>query len=74
MTEREQLLDELARCYLRTAVDALLAEASPESKNPAPTATGAGSIHQKRTIIDSAEETPRHEKSTAAHRGTANLG
>lgn len=32
MTDREQLLDELARCFARAAVDALLAELDSEQE------------------------------------------
>lgn len=41
MTDREQLLDELARCYARAAIDALLRETDVETP-PSPARNNGG--------------------------------
>jgi len=43
MSDREQRLDEFARCYMRAALDELLAEETPDTAKPSPSRLGFAS-------------------------------
>jgi hypothetical protein len=71
MDDREELLDELARCYAHAAVDAFLAQGgntTPKTATPATSAKGAGVFSA--TSAQSGDH--RHDKSTGGRTHTAN--
>lgn len=62
MLEREQLLDELARCYMRAALSRLLDEEASETKRPGTRPPGLES-----TVVHEHGHQPDNGHPTAIH-------